>query len=193
MQIKINNAENREWRDIPGYEGLYQVSNYGEVRSLPRITRNGTHIKGRMMRMAKTKKDRGYYFLGLSKDGRVKYHTVHKLVALAFIGPRMDGMEVDHINEDVTDNRAENLRYLSPLDNKSRSNKGRFRKKTGNAMGCNPRAKRVISTDGIVSFSCAKYLTVLYGINYSTLREKLREDGFIEINNRCYRYEYNYQ
>lgn len=70
-----------EWRPVPGYEGLYQVSSLGKVKSLPRTTTKGGILKPRTDK-------RGYQWVGLSKDGLVRNFSIHELVALAFFGPR---------------------------------------------------------------------------------------------------------
>lgn len=97
---------NEEWRDIPGYEG-YMVSDLGRVKSL-NYKNTGQE---RILKLGK--KDNGYLYVGLSKDGKVKCFYVHRLVWEAFNGPIPDGYEINHINEDKTDCRLENLSLLS--------------------------------------------------------------------------------
>ena len=76
------------WRDITGYEGLYQISNFGNVRSLERTiehtsTYGGTyHIKGKKLN---PKLDKGYLRIGLRKNGIKKYYAIHRLVAKEFL------------------------------------------------------------------------------------------------------------
>lgn len=93
---------NEEWKDIQGYEGLYQVSNLGNVKS-----------KRRLLQPTITK--RGYCRVGLSKEGKMKYYLVHKLVAESFIGKR--DMPIDHIDCNKTNNRLENLEYVTTREN----------------------------------------------------------------------------
>lgn len=185
-------GENEVWRDIPGYEGLYQISDAGRVRSCDRLIydRRGVSrsLKGKMI--SPSYDNSGYERTHLSKDGVCSSFCVHHLVALAFIGPRPKGMDVDHISEDKKDNRACNLRYLSHYENASRSTKGIFRKES-NSMEHNPRTKRVVGYSGdeiVEEFPCAKYLTVKYGINYSTLRRYLQMGGIL-IGKTFYKYE----
>lgn len=113
-----------EWRDIAEYEGYYQVSNLGRVRSVDRVVihqkgignRNGMtrRIKGKLL---SPKPANGYLRVILSKDGVIKNMLIHRLVAEAFIEP-IDGKEfVDHVNADRTDNRAENLRWVTSSEN----------------------------------------------------------------------------
>lgn len=106
---------NEEWKDIPDYEGLYQVSNLGRVRSCDRVVRDSFgHNRFRRSRLLSPTIDRyGYYKLHLSKNNVRGYFTIHVLVAKAFIGDRPDGLQVNHINGVKTDNRPENLEYVS--------------------------------------------------------------------------------
>lgn len=94
-----------EWRAVPGYEGLYQVSSLGRVESLPRKTTKGG------IRKLRTDK-RGYQWVALSKDGIVRSFTVHELVALAFFGPRPAwATDIRHLDGNPSNNRASNLIY----------------------------------------------------------------------------------
>lgn len=110
-----------EWRHVVGYEGFYSVSNCGNVRSEPRISR---HHTGRPSRRAgkqlkQIDDSRGYLQLGLSKDGKVAIRKVAHLVAEAFIGPRPPGMEVCHNDGNPKNNSAANLRYDTPKSNQN--------------------------------------------------------------------------
>ena len=106
--------ENEIWKDIKGFEGRYQVSNMGRVRSLDRWTINERphFIKG-MMRKPSPNKN-GYLRISLSDGLRnYKHYEVHRLVALHFVPGYKDGLVVNHINEIKTDNRAENLEWCT--------------------------------------------------------------------------------
>lgn len=103
------------WKYIPGYEGLYSVSDMGRIRSESRLDTVGRRITGRIMRCGKHKD--GYSQIDLRKDGKRNKVLVHKAVMSAFVGECPDGCEVNHINEDKTDNRLENLEYITHLAN----------------------------------------------------------------------------
>lgn len=107
-----------EWRDIKGYEGLYQVSSEGRVKSLERYVQVNGGIrlqKGFILKPYMEKN--GYTRVLLYKDGIRKKKSVHRIVAETFIGECPEGYEVDHINTLKDDNRAENLRYCTPKEN----------------------------------------------------------------------------
>jgi hypothetical protein len=103
---------NEEWRPVVGFEGRYEVSNLGRVRSVDTRVSSGqgrTRIaKGRVFALFLG--DR-YAKANLKVDGKQHNSYVHRLVAAAFIGPCPDGMEVCHNNGDPFDNRVDNLRY----------------------------------------------------------------------------------
>ena len=102
------------WLPVVGFEGLYEVSNHGRVRSLHRIVkhRHGgeRRWKGRMMALTICRTT-GYRQVGLNKDGERKTFTVHQLVAAAFFGPCPEGLYVRHGPAGPLDNSVENLSY----------------------------------------------------------------------------------
>lgn len=115
------------WRDIPGYEGLYQVSNTGNVRSLDRVIR-GEYERPRPRKgvTLKPRVIRGYKYCSLSTNGIVKTYPVHQLAAMAFLNHKPDGhsLVVDHINNIKTDNRLENLQIVTARHNLTKDKKG---------------------------------------------------------------------
>lgn len=108
--------EEEIWRDVPGYEGLYQASNLGRVRSLDRLVQHnygGTAVKkGKILTPR-----RGRAQVTFIKDGTRSYPLVSRLVYSAFNGPIPKGMQVNHISEDFTDDRLENLNLMTPKEN----------------------------------------------------------------------------
>ncbi|ORA77171.1 hypothetical protein BST28_18805 [Mycolicibacter kumamotonensis] len=96
--------EHEEWRTIPGYEGRYEASSLGRIRSIH--TKRGPYV-----RALRLDTHTGRYRVTLNTDGIEKAERVHHLVAAAFLGPRPDGHCVCHINGDGLDNRPTNLRW----------------------------------------------------------------------------------
>ena len=108
-----------EWRDVVGYEGYYQVSNLGRIRSLDRAVRHayrGTQsIKGHILTPCRG--NGPYYSVMLSKDGKAKSLRVHRLVATAFV-PNPDRLNcVNHKDGDKLNNSASNLEWCTHRHN----------------------------------------------------------------------------
>lgn len=107
-----------EWRDAPRYEGIYQVSSLGRVRTLRKSTP--------MIRKTYTRKRDGYETVGLTDTNGVQVtHKVHALVAAAFMPPTPPGFEIDHRNGVRNDNRFSNLRHLSIAKNRRNAHTAR--------------------------------------------------------------------
>ena len=106
------------WKDILGYEGLYQVSDCGQVKSCERSVAHG--LKGNQVVKEKILKPildaYGYHLVNLYKDGKMKRFKVHRLVASAFIKGD-NSLTVNHIDECKTNNHVSNLEYLTREDN----------------------------------------------------------------------------
>lgn len=98
------------WKDIPSYEGYYQVSNYGRVRSLNRVIK-GILYKGKLLKQQPARG--GYLHIGLAKNGIIKMCYIHRLVAMSFVGGYFDGALVNHRDENRKNNNASNLEWCT--------------------------------------------------------------------------------
>lgn len=107
------------WRPIPGYEGAYEVSDRGRVRSLARVVRrrDGRHRRTPDRILKGGVDSHGYPFVNLARDGRAKRYPLHQLVLSVFVGPRPDGMEVLHWDDDHAHPARHNLRYGTRSEN----------------------------------------------------------------------------
>lgn len=124
---------NEIWKDIKGYEGLYQVSNLGRVRSVDRYVKQKEgfyqYIKGRIR---KSKLNNGGYMLvSLSKDNKGKTFLIHRLVAQAFIPNSENKPQVNHIDENPCNNCVDNLEWC---DAKYNCNYGNHSEKLSKAF-----------------------------------------------------------
>ncbi|MDU6360109.1 MAG: NUMOD4 motif-containing HNH endonuclease [Clostridiales bacterium] len=173
------------WKDIEGYEGLYQISSFGRVKSIERIDDNNHLVREKILKQQNNKF--GYCTVGLYKNKQQKKFMVHRLVAQAFI-PNVDNKsDVDHINTIRDDNRVDNLRWCTRKENinneitlkkkkevrigfqytneqKMRMSKSHKGKGVG---GKNPRAKKVMC--GGITFDCLKDCAIYYDVKPPTM------------------------
>lgn len=160
-----------EWKDIYGYEGFYQVSNHGRIRSLDRviidIIGRRHPIKGQFITPHHNEK--GYLTVRL-RDGKNnrKNYRVNRIVALHFCSGYKENLIVNHINEKRDDNRAENLEWCTYKQN---ANHGTFREKL------HGRTSRKGLIKGVLQFKndilIGSYKTVLEASNKTGIKKNL--------------------
>jgi len=142
-----------KWKDVIGYEGLYQINSLFNVRN----------NKGLILNVSL---NRNYYRIGLSKNGVGKYIKLHRLIALHFI-PNPDNLPcINHINGIKTDNRLENLEWCTYRHNQLHAYKTGLRKPIENKGILNPQSK-LTNEDVIFIRNCnlsRKELSVIYNI-----------------------------
>lgn len=106
---------NEIWKDIPGYENLYQVSNLGRVRSLDRVVKNHLY-KGKIM--TPVDNSNGYLTVKLSKNHKYKRFYIHILVAMVFLNfDNSSSLEINHIDHNKYNNIVDNLEIVTHKDN----------------------------------------------------------------------------
>ena len=107
MIEKVNPMHAEVWKDVDGFEGHYQVSNHGRVRS----------IKKEILVLKGEYQHNGYKRVRLWKDGRQQHKLIHRLVAMAFLQNPNNYSDVNHIDEDKTNNHVTNLQWCTHLYN----------------------------------------------------------------------------
>lgn len=99
------------WKPIPGYEGLYEISSYGRVKSLARRTNNQYGKTDHILSPGWTHNKQSYLFISLCKDGKRKNYLVHRLVAEAFIPNPGNLPQVNHKDQNRQNNCVDNLEW----------------------------------------------------------------------------------
>ena len=156
-----------EWKDIVDYEGLYQISNMGNVKSIGRwVDRKCKGKRWEEEKILKPKIEKsGYQRVGLWKNVG-KWYLVHRLVYEAFVGDIPKGMQVNHINEIKSDNRLENLNLMTPKENTNWGSRNeRISKKQTNGKCSKPVLQIDKNTNEIIA-------------EFPSLREVGRQLGF---------------
>ena len=158
------------WKDIPCYEGLYKVSNKGNVKTLERNVRgrNGSICTRKEKILKPKKRSDGYLEVNLWIEGKYKTMKIHRLVCEAFLPNPYNLPEVNHINEDKEDNRLENLEYC---DRKYNCNFGTRNERA--RISISKAKKGVFNTKHSKAVKCLET-----GKIYPSLSEVHRQFGF---------------
>ena len=160
------------WKDINGYEGRYQISDLGRVRSFAH-----DKINGRLLSMRANKQ--GYYYVSLAKHCVMKSFKIHRLVAKAFIPNPNNYLCVDHIDRDKSNNKPDNLRWCTLSDNQHNENTLRHRQENS------PRGSRHVKSQAVEQRTLDGQLIRTYG----SINEAAKATGLVSstIRVRCYR------
>lgn len=164
------------WKDILGYEGLYQVSNWGRVRNLRnnKIT-EGTEVKKRGKK--------GYKRFRLTKNGKTISIGVHRLVALHFIPfipepyKTLEDYQVNHRDEDKHNNRLDNLEFTTCKKNNNYGTRNIRHSKTIRgrvSRGDNPYSKKIICVETNTLYDCIADAADCLGVSQSAISHHLR-------------------
>lgn len=160
------------FKDIEGYEGFYQISNLGRVKALGNGGSNAS--KEKILKQGKNRKNKyGYLQVKLFKNGNGKKYFIHRLVAQAFIPNPQNLEQINHIDEDKTNNNVINLEWC---DHKYNINFGTRTKKTSKQVLCLETGKIYPSTmeierqlgfsQGNISSACTGRLKQAYGFHW---------------------------
>lgn len=125
------NNEIEIWKDIPGYEGLYQCSNFGNVKSL--VKRMGNGFSKEKLKTPTVNPKNGYYYLNLWKNNKSTTYQLHQVVAITFLGHERRRMikVVDHIDNNKNNNSVLNLQVITQRENVSKGKINKTSKYTG--------------------------------------------------------------
>lgn len=149
--------ETEEWRDVVGYEGFYEVSSLGNVRSIERINANNQKTYSKIKNI---RKDRyGRLRTMLSKDGVKKTIPIHRLVAMAFVDGYFEGATVNHKDENPCNNYYKNLEWMTKGDNNRYGTKAR---RTGDKNG-KPVEQLTLNGEHIAFFKSIKEAAIKTG------------------------------
>ena len=164
-------SENEVWKDVVGYEGLYQVSDRGNVYSVERLNSRGYKIGGRIMK-PNYRRD-GYLTVDLHSNGKRRTKKIHRLVAEAFIPNPNNLPEVNHMDENKTNNELSNLEWCTRKHN---NNHGTIIERSAQARSKKVRAVNVetgevltfssVSEAGRKGYSCGNVSQASRGIYY---------------------------
>lgn len=165
-------VEVEEWKDIPGFEGMYQASSLGRIRSMPRLVGHNFGgkklLSGRIMALSSL--PHGYKVVSLRKDGKTHRARVPRLVLSAFCGMPENGIVACHNDNNPSNNRLENLRWDTYSGNEAdkvqagtsnRGEKNKFAKL--NARDVHDIRGRLLSGDSGISIAFD------YGVSCSTI------------------------
>ena len=157
-----------EWRPVVGYEGFYEVSSIGEVRSVERVVRNGSRSGWRTVRAHVLKPETsnaGYLRVVVSRDSILKHLSVHRIVADAFCA-KTCGSQVNHVDGVKTHNAARNLEWVSAKEN--------VRHAASLGLRDGLRAKRVMREGSGTIYKSVKECAVRLGLRHQSISRVCR-------------------
>ena len=136
--FSLENLKNEEWKDVEGYEGLYQVSNYGRVKSLEKNA-GRSFRKSKILNLNLDTSKYGFYVL--SCNSKIKHFTAHRLVAKTYILNKEDKPQINHIDGNKLNNNIYNLEWCTDKENKEHGWKNKIYKY------CEKRYKKIYQYD----------------------------------------------
>jgi len=139
------------WKEIEDFDGVYFVSNYGRVKSIDRliIRSDGVHIQTKGRVLIPRPATNGYMFVNLSKNGKSKNYSIHRLVATYFLNKIINKNEVNHIDGNKENNYVYNLEWCTRKENSAHASRNNLYNPhcKGKFGGLNPNSTKVIKFD----------------------------------------------
>lgn len=168
------------WKDIKGYEGLYQISNLGRVKSLVRKR----VLKERILKPKK--KNSGYLFVCLCKNGELKYFHIHRLVAIAFIVNQKNKSQINHKDCNKENNNINNLEWVTPKENNLHARKNVIFKYNNVSGFEHPKTNQILQLDNkrncLYVWETVKDISNYYKISETAImnatRNKIKSIGY---------------
>ena len=157
------------WKDIKEYEGLYQVSNKGKIRSLPKMI--GNRFRDNSIILKSWKNKSGYLTIALSKNDIKSTKKIHILVANAFLIKHFDFLTVNHKDCNKTNNNVENLEWITLQDNLKHARINNLFKYSRGKDNVNSKSilQFDLNNNFLNEFSCAKEIERIYNFNQSNI------------------------
>jgi hypothetical protein len=155
--------QNKQWKPVVGYEGLYEVSNKGEVFSL------------KTNKILKTFMSVGYYSVALSKDSKSTKIKTHRLVAMAFLPNPLNKKQVNHIDGNKTNNHVNNLEWSTSSENIKHSWETGLREKTDRQIlfAKSLNSKQVLDLQTGIFYDCLKDACKMNNLSYASVTHKI--------------------
>lgn len=176
MAVNGPPCEQEVWRWVDGYEGLYMVSQFGRVMSVPKH-----NVRGRVLAVKKS--TGGYLQVCLSKDNKKKYVAVHRIVASAFIANPQNKPQVNHKDGCRTNNHASNLEWVTASENNTHSYRVLNRSRERNYFPA--RARRRFSDEQVRAIrSDPRGATAIardYGVSKTAIMQILKGKTYREV------------
>lgn len=167
---------NEIWKDIHGYEGLYQVSNLGRVKRLSRIVDAGNGARRTLPEMIMSFRENklGYHYVGLTKNHKQKIMLIHRLVASAFLENVQNKPEVNHIDGVKANNSVSNLDWCTRQENKQHANRTGLWKVTEKMKQRSRKVEFTNDQGESIQFNSVKEASEIFGVDRRWLFRVLR-------------------